>query len=67
MLETDRPSGDAASKKKKKPSDDLTLPIADPANEELRKFVEAVDINTLTPIEAINCIYEWKKFLKGTN
>ncbi len=68
VLEDARPSEDGVKKKKSRENEiELTLPIVDPANEELRRLVESVDINTLTPIEAINCIYEWKKLLKGNN
>ncbi|MBQ7810301.1 MAG: DNA mismatch repair protein MutS, partial [Clostridia bacterium] len=50
-----------SSKAKEVESDQLTL--LNPANDVITEKLNNVDINTLTPIEAINLIYELKKLL----
>ena len=49
----------------KKPESDapLSLTFTDAAADEIKNQLQKLDINTLTPIEAINRIYEWKKLL----
>jgi len=41
----------------------MTLSFADFAADEIKEALKKTDINTLTPIEALNLIYEWKKLL----
>ena len=41
----------------------VALSLDDAATEEIKTRIKATDINTLTPIEAMNMIYEWKKLL----
>lgn len=40
-----------------------TISMADGVLEEVREKIKTTDINTLTPIEAMNLIFEWKKLL----
>ncbi len=49
----------------KKPESDapLSLTFTDSAADEIKNRLQKTDINTLTPIEALNLIYEWKKLL----
>lgn len=49
------------SQTKNEESNQLTL--LNPVNDMITEKLSAVDINTLTPIEAINLIYELKKLL----
>ena len=37
--------------------------LADPAAEELKTRLEAAAVETMTPIEALNLLYEWKQLL----
>lgn len=50
---------------KSSPSTDSQLSLFKEADDsrltEIKKGLEAIDVNTLTPIEALNKIYEWKK------
>ncbi len=41
----------------------LNLSFDDIAADEIKEKLRKTDINTLTPIEALNLIYEWKKLL----
>ena len=41
----------------------MNLSFADIAADEIKERLRMTDINTLTPIEALNLIYEWKKLL----
>ncbi|MCR4906111.1 MAG: DNA mismatch repair protein MutS, partial [Clostridiales bacterium] len=41
----------------------MNLSFADAAADEIKEALGKTDINTLTPIEALNLIYEWKKML----
>ena len=41
----------------------ITMSFADIAADEIKERLRLTDINTLTPIEALNLIYEWKKLL----
>ena len=40
-----------------------SLSFADLALDEIKEALKKTDINTLTPIEALNLIYEWKKLI----
>lgn len=55
------------TRKSKKENEAVTEPVnltfADAAVDEVKEKLKSVDINTLTPIEALNLIYEWKKML----
>ncbi len=39
------------------------LTLEDAAAEEIKEKLKTIDINTLTPIEAMNLLYEWKRLL----
>ena len=41
----------------------MTLTFADSAAEQIKDELRKLDINTLTPIEAMTFLYEWKKLL----
>ena len=41
----------------------MNMSFADIAADEIKERLRLTDINTLTPIEALNLIYEWKKLL----
>ena len=43
--------------------DTLAIPMTDAFTDEIVDGLKKCDINTLTPIEAINLIYEWKKLI----
>ena len=53
--------------KKSEPQDDgmmtMNMSFADIALDEIKEALKKTDINTLTPIEAMNLIYEWKKLI----
>lgn len=63
--------GDVAGKKngrKTKPAEEepamaMNFSLADTATDEIKEKLKNTDVNTLTPIEALNLIYEWKKLL----
>jgi len=40
-----------------------TLTFADVAADSIKEKLQKTDVNTLTPIEALNLLYEWKKLL----
>ena len=40
-----------------------TLSFADMAADTIKEKLQMTDVNTLTPIEALNLLYEWKKLL----
>ncbi|MBQ3792155.1 MAG: DNA mismatch repair protein MutS, partial [Clostridia bacterium] len=40
-----------------------TLSLSEMAFEEIKRKIRETDLNTLTPIEAMNLLYEWKKSL----
>ncbi len=48
-----------------KGSDDfeLAIPMTDSLTEELKRKIAECDLNTITPIEAMNLIFEWKKLV----
>ncbi|MGN1345413.1 MAG: DNA mismatch repair protein MutS, partial [Eubacteriales bacterium] len=56
-----------SSRKAKKAEEETALPMnlsfADAAADEIKEKLKNTDVNTLTPIEALNLIYEWKKLL----
>lgn len=52
-----------ANAKKQDADAPLSLTFTDAAADEIKNQLQKLDINTLTPIEAINRIYEWKKLL----
>jgi len=41
--------------------EEMNLTFADTAADEIKNALRKLDINTLTPIEAMNLLYEWKK------
>ena len=43
--------------------ENMTLTFADSAAEQIKESLRLLDINTLTPIEAMNLLFEWKKLL----
>jgi len=45
------------------PDAGMNLSLSDGVMEEVREQIRTTDINTLTPIEAMNLIFEWKKRL----
>ncbi|MBE6560157.1 MAG: DNA mismatch repair protein MutS [Ruminococcaceae bacterium] len=65
-LEASRPK---TSEKPDVPTAELTLEernitFADTAADEIKNELKKLDINTLTPIEAMNLLFEWKKRLE---
>ena len=48
---------------KEVPDDTLAIPMTDAFTDEIVDGIKKCDINTLTPIEAINLIFEWKKLI----
>ncbi len=63
-LETEG-KGEALTPKKAVPEtlESMNLTFADDAAARIREDMEKLDINTLTPIEAMNLLYTWKKLL----
>jgi hypothetical protein len=43
--------------------DNMAISMLDLTNDKVCEEIKATDINTLTPIEAMNLIFEWKKRL----
>ena len=41
----------------------MSFSFTDAAFDEVKEKLKNTDVNTLTPIEALNLIYEWKKLL----
>ncbi len=41
----------------------MTISFTDVAVETIKEKIQKLDVNTLTPIEALNLLYEWKKLL----
>lgn len=64
-----KPIGQSSGKRSAKSAsaDDAMIPMnlsfGDVVAEEIKDKLKATDVNTLTPIEALNLIYEWKKML----
>ena len=52
-----------AKKRRTEPEIPQTLSFADAAADSIREKLQNTDVNTLTPIEALNLLYEWKKLL----
>jgi DNA mismatch repair protein MutS len=61
-LEGKRAAGGVRSAKAGEP-ESANLSFADAAADEIKEALRKTDINTLTPIEALNLIYEWKRML----
>lgn len=61
-LEKDGKSADKPSKKAPVFTEE-TLSFADLAADSIKEKLQKTDVNTLTPIEALNLLYEWKKLL----
>ena len=60
-LEAMRPEGKGAAKAKEESFASQPITFADSAAEEIKEKLKTLDINTLTPIEAMGLLYEWKK------
>ena len=45
-------------------SDNMTISLTDMAQDSVCESIRKTDINTLTPIEAMNLIFQWKKDLE---
>ena len=60
-LEEMRPEPRSASKGKEESYASQPITFADSAAEEIKEKLKTLDINTLTPIEAMGLLYEWKK------
>jgi len=60
-LETNAPRESTPTKTTPVPEDNYSL--FDAVADEVREEIAATDINTLTPIEAMNLIYDWKRRL----
>ena len=64
ILETLEAGGIQKKERTTEPSDDdFALSFDNISESEVAEKLRAVDINTLTPLEAINLIYELKKML----
>ena len=64
-LEAEGKTSSAPSRKHENRDDDaLAIPMTDAIADELREKVAACDLNTMTPIEAMNLIFEWKKLVE---
>ncbi len=59
-LEENRPIA-APSKAVRREPESFNMSFDDIASNQIIDAIKAIDINTLTPIEAMNLIYEWKK------
>ncbi|MBQ6262760.1 MAG: DNA mismatch repair protein MutS [Clostridia bacterium] len=64
-LESDGKPVTFAKKNGVKESDEpeLAIPMTDSLTEELKRKIAECDLNTITPIEAMNLIFEWKKLV----
>lgn len=56
-------NGRKAKKAEEEPTMAMNFSFADAAMDEIKEKLKNTDVNTLTPIEALNLIYEWKKLL----
>ena len=65
LAELEKNGKPTATKKKAEPEEPLSMSMsfADIAAEEIKDRIAKTDINTLTPIEALNLIYELKKLI----
>jgi len=50
-------------RREEEPAGEFNVSLLDLAKNDVCDKIKGIDINTLTPIEAMNCIYEWKKAL----
>ncbi|MBQ4353544.1 MAG: DNA mismatch repair protein MutS [Clostridia bacterium] len=57
------PGGAKKAAKAEEDTVPMTLSFADAVADEIKEKLRRTDVNTLTPIEALNLIYEWKKML----
>ncbi len=62
-LESEGKREKPASREEPQTLESMNLTFADTAAEEIKAALGKLDINTLTPIEAMNLLYEWKKLL----
>ena len=60
-LEETRPEPKSAPRAKEESYASQPITFADSAAEEIKEKLKTLDINTLTPIEAMGLLYEWKK------
>lgn len=63
-LEADRPVRKEPSVRAENSAEAATVTFADSAAEEIKEKLKTLDINTLTPIEAMNMLYAWKKLVQ---
>ncbi len=67
ILKTLEGDGETATVRKSKKAEEepmtMSFSFADAAADEIKEKLKNTDVNTLTPIEALNLIYEWKKLL----
>lgn len=56
-------SGQKVKKAEEESAMTMNFSFADAAMDEIKEKLKNTDVNTLTPIEALNLIYEWKKLL----
>lgn len=62
-LESENPAPVKKSAGAEKSEDNLQIGFADSIMDDLRDKIKSTDINTLTPIEALNLVFEWKKLI----
>ena len=62
-LEEMRPEPRPIAKTKEEAPASQPISFADSAAEEIKEKLKTLDINTLTPIEAMGLLYEWKKMI----
>ena len=62
-LEEMRPEPRPIAKTKEEAPASQPITFADSAAEEIKEKLKTLDINTLTPIEAMGLLYEWKKMI----
>ena len=60
-LEQNRPKEKQPEHSEPRTLEEMNLTFADTAADEIKNALKKLDINTLTPIEAMNLLYEWKK------
>ena len=67
ILKTLEGEGDKKPSRKSKKTEEepamMSFSFTDAAFDEVKEKLKNTDVNTLTPIEALNLIYEWKKLL----
>ena len=61
-LEEERPIASPGKSELKQP-ESFNMSFDDIASNQIVDAIKGTDINTLTPIEAMNLIYEWKKLI----